>query len=349
MNYKIKRRIGEPVAVADELQTVTLNVIGKIKIGEKRKTDAGKEYPASLDYFRPDTQPQYEQLFFDAYGQKPNKLTILFLSNEIGDVCRNFYELRNNAGKVAAYGDGVTFNVTTNQGDGAIKYVETTPDDPEKWMNEQERTAGGKWRETLILRFALPEIPVLGLWEFRTHGQNSTIKNIVGAIEAVKQLANRIALIPFDLTVQKVTGDKAGSKNNYPVVGLVANISAANMEKIAALPQSLNFILTEQRISTLAANVAEPEPEPEFAESFELSSTPNVEPGNSQNELSKWYENIRQHCGGLVTIQNFNDAVAMIVEIRKGNEPLAKDLAEKLADEAQQRGWMFDKKTNSYQ
>ena len=58
MNYKIKRRIGEPVAVADELQTVTLNVIGKIKIGEKRKTDAGKEYPASLDYFRPDTQPQ---------------------------------------------------------------------------------------------------------------------------------------------------------------------------------------------------------------------------------------------------------------------------------------------------
>ena len=257
-----------------------LGTVGHIRIGEKAKNANGKEYPVSLDYFKPDAPEQYMQFFRAAYGDNPRKLTITFLSNDLSEVCRQFYELRDGSGARIAYGDGQTFYVATKQGDGTVKDVVTSPADTDKWMNEQEKQAGKPWRERLVLRFALPQIPVLGLWEFSTHGGGSTIPNIVGTVDTMLEVAGRIAGIPFDLIVEKVKSDKAGSKSVYPVVSLIPNISQESAAIVRGLPMQLGTILTEEKIGQLASGAVEqlaPAPEPEFAEYEEVPTVFDLE------------------------------------------------------------------------
>lgn len=234
-------------------KTAGLGTVGHIRIGEKAKSQNGKEYPVSLDYFKPDGPEQYMQFFRTAYGDKPKKLTITFLSNDLSEVCRQFYELRDGSGARIAYGDGKTFYVATKQGDGTVKDVVHAPQDTDAWMKAQEAAAGKPWRERLVLRFALPQIPVLGLWEFSTHAGGSTIPNIIGTVDTMLEVAGRIAGIPFDLIVEKVKSDKAGSKSVYPVVSLIPNISQESAAIVRGLPMQLGTILTEERIGQLAS------------------------------------------------------------------------------------------------
>lgn len=257
---RIIRRIDEAPA-----KVASLGTVGHIRIGEKAKNQSGKEYPTSLDYFKPDAPEQYLQFFRTAFGDKPAKITITFLSNDINDVCRQFYELRDGAGGRMAYGDGVTFYVATKQGDGTVKDVVTAPLDVDKWMKAMETTAGKPWRERLVLKFAIPQIPVLGLWEFSTHANASTIPNIIGTIDTVYDMAGRLAGIPFDLIIEKVKSDKSGSKSVYPVVTMVCNISQESAALVRELPMQVGAMLTEQRIAQLASG--EPE-QPKEAEPF---------------------------------------------------------------------------------
>lgn len=268
---RIKKRYNETTPA----KTAGLGTVGRIRIGEKAKNANGKEYPTSLDYFKPDGPEQYMQFFKTAYGDKPKKLTITFLSNDLNEVCRQFYELRDGAGGRLAYGDGKTFYVATKQGDGTVKDVVTEPDDTDAWMKAQESAAGKPWRERLVLRFALPQIPVLGLWEFSTHGGGSTIPNIVGTVDTMLEVAGRIAGIPFDLIVEKVKSDKAGSKSVYPVVSLVPNISQDSAAIVRGLPMQLGTILTEEKIGQLAGGQPVEQSEPEFSDFEEIESTAN--------------------------------------------------------------------------
>jgi hypothetical protein len=264
---RIIRRIDEQPA-----KVASLGTVGHIRIGEKVKNQSGKEYPTSLDYFKPDAPEQYLQYFRSAFGDKPAKITITFLSNDMNDVCRQFYELRDGAGGRMAYGDGVTFYVATKQGDGTVKDVVTVPPDVDKWMKAMETTAGKPWRERLVLKFAIPQIPVLGLWEFSTHANASTIPNIIGTIDTVFQIAGRLAGIPFDLIIEKVKSDKAGSKSVYPVVTMVCNISQESAALVRELPIQAGKMLTEQRIAQLASGeVEQPKESEPFTEYEEVT------------------------------------------------------------------------------
>lgn len=288
---RIKKRYNETTAV----KTPGLGTVGHIRIGEKAKSQNGKEYPVSLDYFKPDAPEQYMQFFSTAYGDKPAKLTITFLSNDLNEVCRQFYELRDGAGGRLAYGDGKTFYVATKQGDGTVKDVVTEPADTNTWMKAQESAAGKPWRERLVLRFALPQIPVLGLWEFSTHGGGSTIPNIVGAVDTMIEVAGRIAGIPFDLIVEKVKSDKAGSKSVYPVVSLIPNISQESASIVRGLPMQLGTILTEEKIGQLSSgqtvHTAEAQ-EPAFAEYEEIESTAkDIDIEALKDEIEKCFSN----------------------------------------------------------
>lgn len=233
-------------------QSSKVPMIGRIKCGDKAINSAGKEYPRSLDYFR--ATGDYEHMFRKAFGDKPSKIEIIFLSNNIADVCNERYELRDNAGKLYGHGDGVTFKVYDKEQD---IFVEKKPDNPEKFMADCEQRIGKKWAITLTLNFLIPAIKgVFGTWQFVTKAEKSTIPTITGTIDKVREMAGTIVNIPFDLIVEKVTSQKPGSKSSYPVVKLIANVSSENLEKISELmsnnPAALRGRLTEERIETLA-------------------------------------------------------------------------------------------------
>lgn len=235
-----------------EIKTTTLGIIGKIKIGEIAQSQNGKSFPKALDYFRCDAVDIYKDLFYKANGNEPKILTIVFPSNDIAECCNNYYELRDSAGKRVATGDGIHFKVATKQSDGMVKDIFTTPTEPQKWMDDLAANSKGSWKEVLTLRFVIPNIPIFGMWEFRTLGDDSSIPSIVGVIDSVMKMAGRISMIPFDLSVKMVKSDKAGSSSKYPVVSLIANVSQESIEKIRMLPDGITTLLTESTVKGLA-------------------------------------------------------------------------------------------------
>ena len=237
---------------------VSLPVIGHVRIGEKVPTANGGERPVSLDYFKATaTNAAYTAQFRAAFGEKPVSLPIVFASDDLADVCRHYYELRDNAGKRLAYGDGETFRVATKQG-AMVQDVEWTPEQiaaqygtPEAFMEHYAKQAGKPWKEKLTLRFVLVGVPVIGSWQFDTHGDDTSIPQITGAIDSVIEAAGRLRMIPFDLQVEKVKSDKAGDSRNYPVVKLVCNLSVDSVERLRALPTTGFGLLSNEKIGAL--------------------------------------------------------------------------------------------------
>lgn len=203
----------------------TLPEIGKIKIGEKAMSSGGKEYPKSLDYFRP--TGNFANEFTNMYGDKPAKLSVCFITDDIQEVCNERYESWVK-GKRWGWGDGATFTVwdtTLNEGKGA--YVSGLP-------ATDQRVKSLKWDIMLTLRFVLLELKgIMGYWTFQTKAKATTIPSVVKAFDFVREKAGTIIGFPFNLIVERKTGYSPGEAKSYPVVTLVPNFSQDAIEMVS--------------------------------------------------------------------------------------------------------------------
>lgn len=188
--------------------------IGKIKVGNKAANGA----PQSVDYFICDSK--YASYFKEAYGEKPDTIQIVFVSDNISESCNERYECRDGQGRLIGYGDG---EVTSLYNAAKDAYEPSTDRDAIK--------AAGKWETILTIQFVIPKIKgVFGVFTYTTKGDKSSIPQIRDAFDTVQQTAGTVVNVPFDLTVQKVKSQKPGSKFQFPVVSLVPNIAADNMQ-----------------------------------------------------------------------------------------------------------------------
>jgi hypothetical protein len=200
----------------------TLPEIGKVKIGEKAPNG---NYPRSLDYFKP--TGNFANEFTMKYGDKPTKLSVCFVSDDLNEVCNERYESWVK-GKRWGYGDGNVFTVwdaTANDNKGA--YISNLPaTDP--------RVKALKWDVMLTLRFVLLELKgIMGYWRFETKAKATTIPSVVKAFDFVRERAGTIIGFPFNLTIEKKTGYNPGEAKNYPVVSLVPNFSQDAIEMVS--------------------------------------------------------------------------------------------------------------------
>lgn len=203
----------------------TLPEIGKVKIGEKATAKSGTEYPRSLDYFKP--TGNFANEFTMKYGDKPTKLSVCFVSDDLNEVCNERYESWVK-GKRWGFGDGTVFTVwdsTANDNKGA--YIHNLPaTDP--------RVKALKWDVMLTLRFVLLELKgIMGYWRFETKAKATTIPSVVKAFDFVRERAGTIIGFPFNLTIEKKTGYNPGEAKNYPVVSLVPNFSQDAIEMVS--------------------------------------------------------------------------------------------------------------------
>lgn len=234
-------RVKKPILEgSDELAVSPLRMgcIGKIKIGEKH---AEKGYPMSLDYFKPYCKGAaiYEQFFHKAFGEKPNQLTIIFGTNDEEHNCNHVLELRNNKGERVFYGDGETFFKSSSEKGKAWdkldkQAIETHYGTIENFMSKKAQSLHtekytAEWKESLTLRFMLPQTRIMGFWEFQTHAEATTIQQVVNTYDMVKSIRESIALEPFFLDVRKVESNRAlDRKRCYPVVSLTPILIDAN-------------------------------------------------------------------------------------------------------------------------
>ena len=226
---RIKRR---------DQRSARLPIIGKVKIG--KKTEQG--YPTSLNHFI--AIGKYDKYFSDAYGFEPNKLEVVFFTNNISEACNERWECRDPQGKLAGYGDGETFDIYNAVAD---KY--------EKTQDKEIIKKAGKWEAILTITFLLLKIRgVFGCWQLSTKGERSSIPSIRDTFDMVMSKAGTVIGIPFDLCIEKVKSQKPGSKNLYPVITLVPNVSSQHLEMLASYVGSdLNNvgILTEEKIEQI--------------------------------------------------------------------------------------------------
>lgn len=200
----------------------TLPEIGKIKIGEKVKNTQGVEYPKALDYFR--ATGNFANVFAQVYGAKPTKLNVVFISDNLTEVCNERYESWVK-GKRWGWGDGETFTVYDEASKVYVEGVAKT--DP--------RVTKLKWDIMLTLRFVLLEMKgIMGYWTFGTKAKATTIPSVVKAFDFVKGRAGTIVGFPFNLIVEKKTGYNPGEARNYPVVTLVPNFSQESIDMVSA-------------------------------------------------------------------------------------------------------------------
>jgi hypothetical protein len=94
------------------------------------------------------------------------------------------------------------------------------------------------------------------VWQLQTGGDKSSINAIRNTFDEIKELAGTVVNIPFDLCVKKVQSNKPEAKSVYPVITLVPNISAENMEQLraffeAGLDIKKQGMLTEQKLTAL--------------------------------------------------------------------------------------------------
>lgn len=203
----------------------TLPEIGKVKIGEKAMSKTGTEYPRSLDYFKP--TGNFANEFTMKYGDKPTKLSVCFVSDDLNEVCNERYESWVK-GKRWGWGDGTMFAIwdqSAKEGKGA--YIENLP-------ASDARVKALKWEVMLTIRFVLLELKgIMGYWRFETKAKATTIPSVIKAFDFVRERAGTIIGFPFNLIIERKTGYNPGEAKNYPVVTLVPNFSQDAIEMVS--------------------------------------------------------------------------------------------------------------------
>jgi len=239
--------------IARDSKQTNLPIVGKIKIGEKRKSSSGKMIPASLDYFV--ATGNYADLFAKVFD-KPSSITIIFTNDDDSFSCDEYYECRGKKdGSLYGKGDGKSYSFFDAQRN---IYLQKTQEEVRYEMASlKSRGIELVWKASVTIRFLLPDIKgLLGVWELTTHGEKSSIRELVSSFDKVKEMAGTVLGVPFTLSVKKVKSQKPGSSSSFPVVSLVPNISRENVEKIHGLIEAgvsvgRLGILTDDKISDI--------------------------------------------------------------------------------------------------
>lgn len=219
-----------------EQQRLQWPIVGKVKIG--MKSDRG--YPMSVDYFIP--SGKYASLFAKAYGDKPQTIQVVFPSDDAGQVCREFYEYRDDSGALVARGDGENFEVWSAK---SCKYEPCTATDYPDIMQlvKQRYPSKQDWSVKLSALFILPLVRgIAGLWQFETKGAASSVQNIASAFDLMLNERRFVKGVIFDLNVQFAKSQKPNQKSRYPVVSLVPNESETNLRLIQDAKKPIQII-----------------------------------------------------------------------------------------------------------
>lgn len=232
------------MSIKDLTDSVRLPRLGKIHLGIKHPE---KGYPMKTDYFVFDKEhPDYKKLV-EIYGEKPKELRVLIPVEDEEQWASQYYKAYNLTYGLVCKGDGEVamrmVSVETGKLPDAKKAgtvrLEETPCQGRDCKDYQAK----KCHEVMNLRFILPEVPGLGVWQIDTGSINS-ILNINSCARLIKKAFGRLSMIPLKLTFEPITvnNPETGKKQTVYVLNLRTEVTMAQLAE-AARAQSQTFLL----------------------------------------------------------------------------------------------------------
>lgn len=226
--------------IKDLSDSVRLPRLGKIHLGIKHPQ---KGYPMKTDYFvLPKDHSDYAKLV-EIFGEKPKELRILIPVEDEEQWAPQYYKSYNQTYGLVCKGDGemALRMVDIKTGELPVKERVDT-------VELREIICGGKncpiyknkekgkaqCHEVMNLRFILPEVPGLGVWQVDTGSINS-ILNINSCAKIIKRAFGRISLIPLKLTLESipVNNPETGKKQTVYVLNLRTDVTLAQLADVA--------------------------------------------------------------------------------------------------------------------
>jgi len=180
---------------------------GKIRLGEKKLSKQGKEYPSALDYF------VVPEEVAEVYPDKPRKLDIMFPMENRDDFFPQWYKRYGSSKGLICKGDGKTAteilashkgkliedNKEIELGKPEMKEIDCEGKECPYYQSKECKQVGN-------LQIILPKVKGLGVYQIDTSSYNSII-NINSGIELIRGMLarvgiNRISWIPLVLEVK---------------------------------------------------------------------------------------------------------------------------------------------------
>jgi hypothetical protein len=205
------------------IQSITENpqppIVGIIRLGIRKETASGVEYPSNVDHFVLTDAPQVARV----YGEDPRELDILFPSNDLEASVPSWLKWYGAGtkgkdgkvigGKLKCKGDGPkedgTPGVATwyEKMDPKTGVVPTRPCLGDKCPDWDDARGNRQCKPSMTVYVMLPKVSPFGVFAIHTNSWNS-IRSFHSQLEWIRKYNNgRIALIPFKIakTEKKVT------------------------------------------------------------------------------------------------------------------------------------------------
>ncbi len=219
--------------------------LGHLRLGSKKLSKNKKLYPAEVDYFvmdpktpDPKWNEQLKDQFHSLYGLQPKAIKIMFPPVPEELFFAQWYKRYGSSTLVKCKGDGEVATTSPDFSKGLEKIGEDErgfiqvkclgPECPHQKKNECGRMAS--------LQVILPDIKGMGVWQINTGSYNSIV-NMNSAIEWLKGLCGRFAMIP--VTLMRVPQDiqYEGKKSKHYILQVdQQHFSIGDIQKLALVP-----------------------------------------------------------------------------------------------------------------
>ena len=189
--------------------------LGKIRLGIKKVSAKGKEYPSETDYFVCPAEIK------KVIGDEPKELNIMFPLNDPEALFPQAYKWYGSSKGLKCRGDGET----------ALRLNEETGEMEERSC-PCELLESGKCKQRASLSFMMPGIKIGGVYQIDLSSYHSIVDINSGLDYAMAMLGGRIAMVPFILRrVPKETHNE-GKKQIHYTLQLELDIPVEYAQKI---------------------------------------------------------------------------------------------------------------------
>ena len=242
--YLKQEREVEDMAIKGLSEIRRLPRLGKIRLGIKKKTAAGVEYPSEVDYFICDPQTPSElenkkiiDEFDKLYGEKPKSIRIMFPVANPEVYFPQFYKRYGSGASLKCKGDGETARCGTEEfaaGLTVLRKDEMGLPIVKCLGKECPCYKRKECSEVGVLQILLPELPGAGVWQITT-GSFHSIVNLNSCIDYIVAVCGRAHMIPLNLERRMQETAHNGKKSNHYILHINMDFRLADLQKFALI------------------------------------------------------------------------------------------------------------------